>query len=96
MRRGDMVTVLPHHLPGYAWTVGAVGSIYAASHTCDFDRLHHPKREPPSVKPGWWVVAVCHAQTKGGAALAQLPEEHLAPHACTERCPKHACKLITG
>jgi hypothetical protein len=59
----------------------------------DFDILHFPRhREIPPIHLGWWVVSVEHPKAKGGCAYAALPEEHLAPHACTSRCPRHLCQ----
>jgi hypothetical protein len=94
---GDMVRISEHRLRGYEWTVGAVGSVKLQAHVRDFDARHIPKarREAntPPLRPGWWVVSVEHRRAKGGFALATLPEECLAPHACTARCPKHLCML---
>lgn len=93
---GDLVTILPHHLEGYGWTVGAVGSIKSPAHERDFDVRSIPKhlrpQHTPPIKLGWWIVSVEQPKAKGGFAFAALPEKHLAPHACTERCPKHPCQ----
>ena len=98
LKRGDLVKVLDHNLKDYKWTVGHVGSILCQAHVRDFDLLHHRKKmtPPPPLKPGWWVVSVEHSKAKGGHAFAGLPEEYLAPHACTDRCPEHKCRAGTG
>ena len=93
LERGDLVRVLDHQLPGFRWTVGKIGSVYCSSHIAPFDRLHNPAQKTPRIREGWWVVAVCSDTAKGGYALAALPEECLAPHACTERCPAHECQM---
>lgn len=93
LKRGDLVKVTDRRMQGYEWTIGKVGSIVCASHVASFDRLHHPEQTAPAYREGWWVVSVCSDTAKGGYALACLPEEHLAPHACTERCPEqHKCE----
>lgn len=99
MKRGELVKVLPHELPGYQWTIDSIGSILCAAHVKDFDKVHTVRPEliiTPPLWPGWWIVSVSHPVAKGGYAYALLPEEHLAPHACTDRCPEHLCKAGTG
>jgi hypothetical protein len=99
MKRGKLVKVLPHKLPGRQWTIHSIGSIVCAAHIKDFDVVHmHNRRDSdiPPLWPGWWIVSVSTAKARGGYAFALLPEEHLAPHACTERCPKHLCQMGTG
>lgn len=97
LKRGDLVKVLNHNLKGYEWTVNQVGPIFCQSHKKDFDGLHkHQKDDIPPLKPGWWVIAIDHKEAKGGFALATLPEEHLAPHACTDRCKEHPGRMWTG
>ena len=96
VKRGELVKVLPHKLPGYQWTINAIGSILCAAHIKDFDRIHSKNATEPPLWPGWWVVSVSTDKAKGGYAYAALPEEHLAPHACTDRCPEHLCKVGAG
>ncbi len=98
LNRGDMVLILKHHIQGCKWTVGKIGSILCPSHTRSYDVLHRRSGKPniPPVKAGWYTVSIEHPYAKGGFAFAALPEEHLAPHACTERCPVHLCRQATG
>lgn len=96
MKRGELVKVLPHKLPRYEWTINRIGSVLGPTHQADFDILHMRNRIAPPIKPGWWTVSVEHPYAKGGYAFASLPEEHLAPHACTEKCKPHLCKAATG
>ncbi len=83
------VDIMEHHLPGLAWTIGKVGVVQGPTHTKDFatDDGH----EVPPIRKGWHNVSVENPKAKGGYALAALPKEHLAPHHCTSRCPKHVC-----
>ena len=92
MKRGDLVRVMDHNLPGYGWTIGQVGSILCADHAADFDVMHTSQVERPPVREDWWIVSVSHPKAKGGYAFAALPEERLAPHACTDRCSEHLCR----
>ena len=96
LKRGDLVKVLDHNLKGYEWTIGQVGSILSKCRDRDFSRLHRSKEPAPPLKPGWWVVAVDSKVAHGGCAFAGLPEEHLAPHACTDRCKEHPGRMWTG
>lgn len=95
LKRGDMVRVLYHAFKGFEWTIGQVGSILCQCHERDFDTLHNRRNRPP-LKPGWWVVAVDSKTAKGGFALAGLPGEYLAPHACTSKCKPHLGRSWTG
>ncbi len=101
MNRGELVTILPHSMSSYGWTVGKVGSIVGPAHTQSFTVLaggrielgnHSLSGSRPPVKEGWHIVSVEHDRAKGGYAYATLPEEHLAPHTCTSRCGKHLCQ----
>lgn len=98
LNRGDMILVLEHHIPGYEWTVGKIGSILCPSHTKSVDILHgkRGKVDMPPIKPGWYVVSIEHPEAKGGYSFASLPQEHLAPHTCTGRCGVHLCRQATG
>lgn len=99
MKRGELVKVLPHKLPSRQWTIDSIGSVLCTAHIKGFDRIHVHRPEfitVPPLWPGWWIVSISTDRAKGGYAFALLPEEHLAPHACTDRCPEHLCKAGTG
>lgn len=94
MNRGDIISVMPHHIKGYDWTIGQVGVILGPTHTENIDNRHlnvsaRAKVKLPPVKEGWYVVSLTHSVAKGGYAYADLPEEFLSPHACTVNCPRH-------
>lgn len=98
LKHGDMVKILKHHIQGYEWTVGRVGSILCPSYEKSVDILHgrRGKQYVPPVRIGWYTVSIEHPYAKGGFAFAALPQEHLAPHACTDRCKPHLCRQATG
>ena len=83
------IEVMEHRLEGLQWTVGYVGVIQGPAHTKDFDADGGSK--VPPIRKGWHSVSVENPKAHGGYALATLPMEHLAPHECTSRCPKHLC-----
>ena len=89
IQEGDMVEVMAHPMIGLQWTIGQVGIIQGTAHQGDFAKEW--TRIKPVVREGWWIVSVENSGAKGGFAFAALPEEHLAPHACTTNCPKHLC-----
>ncbi len=83
------VDVMEHQLEGLEWTIGQVGTIQGPAHTTDFALEWMSVK--PVVRKDWHIVSIENNKAKGGFALAALPMEHLAPHACTERCGKHLC-----
>ncbi len=92
MRRGDLVDVMTHHLPGKEWTIGQVGAVMGPTHTEFIDHRHltpeqRKKVKMPPIKKGWWNCSVEHKVARGGYAYVSLPEMYLGPHACTDICP---------
>lgn len=87
MNRGDIISVMPHSIHGYTWTVGKIGVVLSQARTSYWHRDWGMTE--PALKPGWWVVSLGHPVAKNGYAYAALPEEFLGPHNCTVNCPKH-------
>lgn len=83
------IDVMEHHLEGLEWTIGRVGVVQGPAHVRSFAK-EWGHTEPP-IREGWHTVSVENPRAKGGYAIATLPMRHLAPHACTSRCPKHLC-----